>query len=55
MVWKGDQLWGTIEVLPTPSGLLLWELYSRVGQAPDRGAVRTARVPYTCSALPPMP
>lgn len=31
--WKGDQLWGTIEVLPTPSGLLLWELYSRVGCA----------------------
>ncbi|GFR45687.1 hypothetical protein Agub_g7102 [Astrephomene gubernaculifera] len=29
VVWKGDQLWGTIEVLPTPSGLLLWELYSR--------------------------
>ncbi|KAG2440254.1 hypothetical protein HXX76_004366 [Chlamydomonas incerta] len=28
-MWKGDQLWGTIEVLPTPSGLLLWELYSR--------------------------
>ncbi|GLC42706.1 hypothetical protein PLESTB_001129700 [Pleodorina starrii] len=29
VAWKGDQLWGTIEVLPTPSGLLLWELYSR--------------------------
>lgn len=28
--WKGDQLWGTIEVLPTPSGMLLWELYSQV-------------------------
>jgi len=27
--WKGDQLWGTIEVLPTPSGLLLWELYAQ--------------------------
>mmetsp|Transcript_4234 Transcript_4234/g.7543 ORF Transcript_4234/g.7543 Transcript_4234/m.7543 type:complete len:542 (-) Transcript_4234:507-2132(-) len=27
--WKGNQLWGTIEVLPTPSGLLLWELYSQ--------------------------
>ncbi|PNH07500.1 hypothetical protein TSOC_006044 [Tetrabaena socialis] len=30
VTWKGDQLWGTIEVLATPSGLLLWELYSRV-------------------------
>ncbi|GIL64725.1 hypothetical protein Vafri_18611 [Volvox africanus] len=29
VTWKGDQLWGTIEVLPTPSGLLLWELYAR--------------------------
>jgi hypothetical protein len=28
--WKGDQLWGTIEILQTPSGLLLWELYSQV-------------------------
>jgi hypothetical protein len=28
--WKGDQLWGTIEILPTPAGLLLWELYSQV-------------------------
>ena len=28
--WKGDQLWGTIEILATPSGLLLWELYSQV-------------------------
>lgn len=28
--WKGNELWGTIEVLPTPAGLLLWELYSRV-------------------------
>lgn len=27
--WKKDQLWGTIEILPTPSGLLLWELYSQ--------------------------
>lgn len=31
MQWKGDQLWGTIEVLQTPSGMLLWELYSQVG------------------------
>ena len=29
--WKGGQLWGTIEVLPTPAGLLVWELYSQVG------------------------
>lgn len=28
--WKGNQLWGSIEVLPTPAGLLLWELYSQV-------------------------
>ncbi len=28
--WKGDQLWGSIEILPTPAGLLLWELYSQV-------------------------
>jgi hypothetical protein len=27
--WRGKELWGTIEVLPTPSGLLLWELYAR--------------------------
>ncbi|KAG1667579.1 hypothetical protein FOA52_014660 [Chlamydomonas sp. UWO 241] len=27
--WKGDMLMGTIEILPTPSGLLLWELYSQ--------------------------
>ncbi|WIA29021.1 hypothetical protein OEZ86_011538 [Tetradesmus obliquus] len=27
--WRGNELWGTIEVLPTPAGLLLWELYSR--------------------------
>jgi hypothetical protein len=30
--WRGSELWGTIEVLPTPAGLLLWELYSRVRQ-----------------------
>lgn len=30
MHWKGNQLWGSIEVLPTPAGLLLWELYSQV-------------------------
>jgi hypothetical protein len=29
--WRGTHLWGTIEVLPTPSGLLLWELYAQVG------------------------
>lgn len=28
--WRGNQLWGTIEILSTPSGLLLWELYSQV-------------------------
>eukprot|EP00879_Flechtneria_rotunda_P009607 GHRR01010054.1.p1 GENE.GHRR01010054.1~~GHRR01010054.1.p1 ORF type:complete len:356 (+),score=108.71 GHRR01010054.1:657-1724(+) len=27
--WRGTELWGTIEVLPTPAGLLLWELYSK--------------------------
>ncbi|GAX75735.1 hypothetical protein CEUSTIGMA_g3178.t1 [Chlamydomonas eustigma] len=27
--WRGDQLLGVIEILPTPSGLLLWELYSQ--------------------------
>eukprot|EP00798_Chlamydomonas_sp_ICE-L_P028730 gene28730-31906_t len=27
--WKDDQLWGTIEILPTPSGMLLWELYAQ--------------------------
>ena len=27
--WSGDQLLGTIEILPTPSGLMLWELYSQ--------------------------
>jgi hypothetical protein len=29
--WRRSQLWGTIEVLPTPSGLLLRELYAKVG------------------------
>lgn len=29
MWWRGKELWGCIEVLPTPSGLLLWDLYSR--------------------------
>jgi hypothetical protein len=29
--WHQDELWGSIEILPTPSGLLLWELYSQVG------------------------
>jgi hypothetical protein len=28
--WRGQELWGTIEVLPTPAGLLLSELYSKV-------------------------
>eukprot|EP00878_Enallax_costatus_P023761 GHUV01025302.1.p1 GENE.GHUV01025302.1~~GHUV01025302.1.p1 ORF type:complete len:234 (+),score=69.75 GHUV01025302.1:263-964(+) len=27
--WRGRELWGVIEVLPTPAGLLLWELYSK--------------------------
>ncbi|KAI8469409.1 MAG: Prohead core protein protease-domain-containing protein [Monoraphidium minutum] len=27
--WRGKELWGCIEVLPTPSGLLLWALYGR--------------------------
>jgi len=27
--WSGDQLLGTIEILPTPSGLMLWELYGQ--------------------------
>lgn len=27
--WVQDKLWGTIEILPTPSGLLLWQLYSK--------------------------
>ena len=30
--WIGDQLLGSIEILPTPSGMLLWELYSQVRQ-----------------------
>jgi hypothetical protein len=29
MFWKGKKLWGSIEVLSTPSGLLIWELYSK--------------------------
>ena len=28
--WKGGRLYGSIEILQTPSGLLLWELYSQV-------------------------
>lgn len=28
--WRGRELWGIMEVLPTPAGLLLWELYSKV-------------------------
>jgi len=27
--WRGKELWGAIEILPTPAGLLLWELYSQ--------------------------
>lgn len=27
--WRGKELWGILEVLPTPSGLLLRDLYSR--------------------------
>jgi hypothetical protein len=27
--WRGKELWGCVEVLPTPSGLLLWHLYSQ--------------------------
>lgn len=27
--WRGPELWGTLEVLPTPAGLLLSELYSK--------------------------
>ena len=27
--WKGGRLHGSIEILQTPSGLLLWELYSQ--------------------------
>lgn len=30
VIWQGDELWGSIEILLTPSGLLLWELYSKV-------------------------
>ncbi|GAX75734.1 hypothetical protein CEUSTIGMA_g3177.t1 [Chlamydomonas eustigma] len=29
MFWKGKELWGSIQVLSTPSGLLLRELYSK--------------------------
>ena len=28
--WRNNQLWGTIEILRTPSGMLLWELYAQV-------------------------
>jgi hypothetical protein len=35
--WRGNELWGTIEVLPTPAGLLLWELYSRVSSSRGGG------------------
>lgn len=27
--WKGSKLMGIIEILPTASGLLLWDLYSQ--------------------------
>eukprot|EP00882_Tetradesmus_deserticola_P013308 GHRQ01014118.1.p2 GENE.GHRQ01014118.1~~GHRQ01014118.1.p2 ORF type:complete len:153 (+),score=72.20 GHRQ01014118.1:481-939(+) len=41
--WRGSELWGSIEVLPTPAGLLLWELYSRVSSLQDyREAIETA-------------
>jgi hypothetical protein len=36
--WRGSELWGTIEVLPTPAGLLLWELYSRVRRGKGQGS-----------------
>jgi hypothetical protein len=32
--WRGPELWGTLEVLPTPAGLLLSELYSKVSPQP---------------------
>lgn len=35
--WRGPELWGTLEVLPTPAGLLLSELYSKVSTASNRG------------------
>lgn len=31
--WRGPELWGTLEVLPSPAGLLLSELYSKVGNS----------------------
>ena len=31
--WRGPELWGTLEILPTPAGLLLSELYSKARRA----------------------
>jgi hypothetical protein len=42
--WRGNELWGTIEVLPTPAGLLLWELYSRVSSSRGGGLSATTAV-----------
>lgn len=47
--WRGPELWGTLEVLPTPAGLLLSELYSKVSTS-NRGHVH-ARI--AAEAVPP--
>lgn len=45
--WRGPELWGTLEVLPTPAGLLLSELYSKVSTG--QGAAAAAAHTSNCS------
>jgi hypothetical protein len=46
--WRGRELWGTIEVLPTPAGLLLSELYSKVCGRQQRWAGRVSEQVCGC-------
>lgn len=49
--WRGPELWGTLEVLPTPAGLLLSELYSKVSSQQSRPQGRgCAALLMSCAA-----
>lgn len=59
--WKGGRLYGSIEILQTPSGLLLWELYSQVrphcgrvgGVEASRGSLLSRPQVHQCAAACP--
>jgi hypothetical protein len=48
--WRGPELWGTLEVLPTPAGLLLSELYSKVRQQHNPSNIQAAALHPLVSA-----